>query len=138
MLYINCDCCSHIFEGFWCCCRRYGSSCAGCGMSICASDLVMRARHLVFHLDCFTCCVCQRVLRTGEEFGLRQGRVHCRLHYPGGQDQASPGTCLSPNPLAPTPFYNGTGASHKGRPRKRRRQPQDNDPGIPQLGEAFN
>ena len=42
----------------------------------------MRARHLIFHLNCFKCLICDRQLNTGDEFGLsKDGLIYCRMHY---------------------------------------------------------
>ncbi|UYV70549.1 LHX2 [Cordylochernes scorpioides] len=67
-------------------------------MSISPSEFVMRARDLVYHVQCFTCEECGRLLTTGQTFGLREGTVLCRDHF------------TPPDPPPP----------HKGRPRKRK------------------
>lgn len=42
----------------------------------------MRARHLVYHLSCFKCLVCDKQLHTGDEFGLgKDAVIYCRDHY---------------------------------------------------------
>ena len=39
----------------------------------------MRARDLIFHVDCFRCAVCERRLDAGDQFALTSGdRVCCR------------------------------------------------------------
>lgn len=55
--------------------------CARCQRGIFASELVMRAKDLVFHLHCFTCAWCNTVLSQGDYFGLRDNLVYCRGHY---------------------------------------------------------
>ncbi|BET02414.1 Hypothetical protein NTJ_15227 [Nesidiocoris tenuis] len=55
--------------------------CARCQAAISSSELVMRARELVFHVHCFTCAVCSAPLTKGDTFGMRDGAVFCRLHY---------------------------------------------------------
>lgn len=55
--------------------------CARCQATILSSELVMRARDLVFHVHCFSCEVCNSPLTKGDHFGLRGCSVLCRLHF---------------------------------------------------------
>uniref|UniRef100_A0AAG5DBM7 LIM zinc-binding domain-containing protein n=1 Tax=Anopheles atroparvus TaxID=41427 RepID=A0AAG5DBM7_ANOAO len=55
--------------------------CARCGNGISASDLVMRAKDLIFHVNCFSCLICGQLLRGGDTAGIRDGRVFCGEHY---------------------------------------------------------
>lgn len=62
--------------------RRFPRKCHGCSQSIAPNELIMRARHLVYHLGCFKCLICDRQLNTGDEFGLgKDALIYCRLHY---------------------------------------------------------
>uniref|UniRef100_A0A183V476 LIM zinc-binding domain-containing protein n=1 Tax=Toxocara canis TaxID=6265 RepID=A0A183V476_TOXCA len=40
--------------------------------------LVMRARHLVYHVSCFTCLSCEKRLVPGEEFIIKDDELYCR------------------------------------------------------------
>ena len=35
----------------------------------------------VFHLDCFRCGTCERKLLPGEQFGLSNGKIFCKLDF---------------------------------------------------------
>ncbi|XP_050312113.1 LIM/homeobox protein Lhx9-like isoform X2 [Anthonomus grandis grandis] len=62
--------------------RLFGMKrCARCQATILSSELVMRARDLVFHVHCFTCQVCTTPLTKGDHFGMRGCTVLCRLHF---------------------------------------------------------
>ncbi|XP_062815567.1 LIM/homeobox protein Lhx2 isoform X3 [Anolis carolinensis] len=120
--------------------RRFSvQRCGRCHLGISASEMVMRARELVFHLSCFTCASCARVLATGDHFGLKDGLVYCRPHFEAllrggpfalhfaagegaGKAGAAPGQApaLGPAALGLPGYYNGAGAVQKGRPRKRK------------------
>ncbi|XP_060611703.2 insulin gene enhancer protein ISL-2 isoform X1 [Anolis sagrei] len=79
--------------------RLFGAKCGQCGGGFRSSDLVMRAREKVFHLDCFRCAACGRQLLPGDEFALRDHRLLCREdhqarptdpHREGDPDTATP------------------------------------------------
>lgn len=63
--------------------RRLFSSrrCARCGTGLSSSELVMRARDLVFHVGCFCCILCGIHLSAGDTAAVRGGRVFCSEHY---------------------------------------------------------
>ncbi|XP_021701490.1 protein apterous isoform X1 [Aedes aegypti] len=61
--------------------RVFGSRrCSKCLASISSSELVMRARHLVFHIRCFSCAICNTLLNKGDHFTIRDSAVLCRSH----------------------------------------------------------
>jgi len=77
-------------------CRLFGIKCAKCNMGFCSSDLVMRARDNVYHMECFRCSVCSRHLLPGDEFSLREDELLCRADHGLLAERASAGSPLSP------------------------------------------
>lgn len=62
--------------------RRFGTKCDGCAQGILPSDLVRRAKSKVFHLNCFTCMMCNKQLSTGEElYILDEFKFVCKEDY---------------------------------------------------------
>ncbi|XP_052889552.1 LIM/homeobox protein Lhx3 [Anopheles moucheti] len=62
--------------------RRYGTKCSGCGQGIAPSDLVRKPRDKVFHLNCFTCCICRKQISTGEQlYVLDDNKFICKDDY---------------------------------------------------------
>ncbi|XP_046736056.1 LIM homeobox transcription factor 1-alpha [Diprion similis] len=62
--------------------RIYGHKCLGCGLTVAAEELVMRAgEEGAFHLRCFVCVVCGSRLQKGDQFVLKQGQLFCRADY---------------------------------------------------------
>ncbi|KAM8796793.1 LIM/homeobox protein Lhx2 [Eudromia elegans] len=115
--------------------RRFSvQRCARCHLGISASEMVMRARDLVYHLNCFTCTTCNKMLTTGDHFGMKDNLVYCRLHFETliqGEYQvhfnhsdvaAGKGPALGAGAASTLglPYYNGVGTVQKGRPRKRK------------------
>ncbi|KAF3706597.1 LIM/homeobox protein Lhx1 [Channa argus] len=61
---------------------RFGTKCGGCAQGILPSDLVRKAKSKVFHLNCFTCVMCNRQLSTGEElYILDEFKFVCKEDY---------------------------------------------------------
>ncbi|XP_038821537.1 LIM/homeobox protein Lhx2-like isoform X1 [Salvelinus namaycush] len=115
--------------------RRFSvQRCARCHLGISASEMVMRARDLVYHLNCFTCTSCNKMLTTGDHFGMRDSLVYCRLHFEtliqgeyqehfnhAGDVDSGKGLCAGIAGNSPgLPYYNGVRTVQKGRPRKRK------------------
>ncbi|XP_028257934.1 insulin gene enhancer protein isl-2b isoform X5 [Parambassis ranga] len=61
--------------------RLFGIKCAKCNLGFSSSDLVMRARDNVYHIECFRCSVCSRQLLPGDEFSLRDEELLCRADH---------------------------------------------------------
>ena len=88
-----------------------------------STELVMRAKDLIFHLACFTCVSCNRLLTTGDHFGLHCDMIYCQADYEllfqeFDFQRLSPGPGLI-GPVGPG-FYSALGTVQKGRPRKRK------------------
>uniref|UniRef100_A0A8C2CYK3 LIM/homeobox protein Lhx9 n=1 Tax=Cyprinus carpio TaxID=7962 RepID=A0A8C2CYK3_CYPCA len=106
--------------------RRFSlQRCARCHLGISASEVVMRAGDLVYHLSCFSCATCDKVLFTGDHYGMRETSVYCRVHFEmmlqrechtglyysdmsPGEPNPESGTCSEGTPV------------HRGRARKRK------------------
>ncbi|XP_047524187.1 protein apterous-like isoform X6 [Pieris napi] len=85
--------------------RLYGSKrCARCNTQISASELVMRARDLVFHVHCFSCALCSTRLTKGDTFGIRDSAVYCRLHYETMPDYGAHMPMPGPPQMCPGPY----------------------------------
>ena len=114
---------------FFFCFRRFSiKCCAKCRLGIAANEMVMRAKDLVYHMNCFSCYACAKTLLPGDYFGMRDGLVYCRDDYEAiiqGQTLQS----LSPGVLGSVPddipFYTGNKRVQKGRPRKRKIPPPE-------------
>ncbi|RXN26182.1 insulin gene enhancer protein isl-2a isoform X1 [Labeo rohita] len=76
--------------------RLFGIKCAKCNIGFCSSDLVMRARDNVYHMECFRCSVCSRHLLPGDEFSLRDEELLCRADHGLLMERASAGSPISP------------------------------------------
>ncbi|XP_033493570.1 LIM/homeobox protein Lhx1-like [Epinephelus lanceolatus] len=82
--------------------RTFGTKCDGCAQGILPSDLVRRAKSKVFHLNCFTCVMCNKQLSTGEElYILDEFKFVCKEDYQNnnGKDTIllSVTTCSDPS-----------------------------------------
>ncbi|XP_063596675.1 insulin gene enhancer protein ISL-1-like [Penaeus indicus] len=61
--------------------RLFGAKCDKCGSVFTRTDMVMRARSKIFHLDCFRCRCCGKQLLPGDEFALRDDGLFCRFDF---------------------------------------------------------
>lgn len=69
--------------------RLFAAKCSGCLEKIAPTEFVMRALECVYHLNCFSCCVCDRQLRKGDEFVLKEGQLLCKIDYEKEKDLLS-------------------------------------------------
>lgn len=90
--------------------RCFGTKCAGCAQGISPSDLVRRARSKVFHLNCFTCMMCNKQLSTGEElYIIDENKFVCKEDYLSNSSVAKENSLHSGE--APIPSSVGAGGS---------------------------
>lgn len=85
--------------------RMFATKCSGCMEKIAPTEFVMRALECVYHLNCFCCCVCDRQLRKGDEFVLKEGQLLCKIDYEREKDllsSVSPDDSDSGEPSAPS------------------------------------
>ncbi|XP_067877118.1 LIM/homeobox protein LMX-1.2-like [Heterodontus francisci] len=57
------------------------TKCSGCTKAIGPSQFIMRVLGSVYHVECFSCCECERHLQQGDEFVLKEGQLLCRNDY---------------------------------------------------------
>jgi len=76
--------------------RLFGIKCTKCTLGFSSSDLVMRARDNVYHIECFRCSVCSRQLLPGDEFSVRDDELLCRADHGLALERGSGGSPLSP------------------------------------------
>uniref|UniRef100_A0A3Q2ZVY8 LIM homeobox transcription factor 1, beta b n=1 Tax=Kryptolebias marmoratus TaxID=37003 RepID=A0A3Q2ZVY8_KRYMA len=69
--------------------KLFATKCSGCMEKIAPTEFVMRALECVYHLNCFCCCVCDRQLRKGDEFVLKEGQLLCKIDYEREKDLLS-------------------------------------------------
>ncbi|XP_062854641.1 LIM homeobox transcription factor 1, beta b isoform X1 [Trichomycterus rosablanca] len=72
--------CKHDYQ------QLFATKCSGCLEKIAPTEFVMRALECVYHLNCFCCCVCDRQLRKGDEFVLKDGQLLCKNDYEKEKD----------------------------------------------------
>ncbi|KAJ7338438.1 hypothetical protein JRQ81_012092, partial [Phrynocephalus forsythii] len=61
--------------------RLFAVKCSHCFAAIAPSEFVMRAQKNVYHVGCFSCCVCEKQLQKGDEFVLKEGQLLCKRDY---------------------------------------------------------
>lgn len=99
--------------------RLFGIKCAKCQVGFSSSDLVMRARDSVYHIECFRCSVCSRQLLPGDEFSLREHELLCRADHGLLLERAAAGSPRSPGPLPGARGLHLPGKPHAGDASKR-------------------
>ncbi|MEE6512954.1 hypothetical protein FKM82_020324, partial [Ascaphus truei] len=91
--------------------RLFTRRCSQCGGGFLRTELVMRARERVYHVDCFRCSVCSRRLLPGDEFSLRDHQLLCRADHSPLPERRPGGSPLSPEPGGRTLHLTDSGRS---------------------------
>lgn len=63
--------------------RLFGNTgyCSACNKVIPAFEMVMRAKHNVYHLECFACQQCNHRFCVGDRFYLCENKILCEYDY---------------------------------------------------------
>ena len=106
-------------------------------MGVSSQELVMRARDLIFHLECFTCASCNKTLPTGDTFGIHGNEIFCLNDYEmvmnNFQNEDYRQLSASGTHELMT-YYTGMEVVQKGRPRKRKHLLSSADSCLQTLG----
>ncbi|XP_018327256.1 LIM/homeobox protein Lhx9-like [Agrilus planipennis] len=105
--------------------RLYGvTRCARCHAGITSNALVMRARDLVYHINCFYCTSCGIPLSKGDHFGMKAGLIYCRPHYEL-LEYCEPRDLFRRSESPGSGYFSPVATQNqKGRPRKRKFGPE--------------
>uniref|UniRef100_A0A8D0GNG6 LIM homeobox transcription factor 1-alpha n=1 Tax=Sphenodon punctatus TaxID=8508 RepID=A0A8D0GNG6_SPHPU len=95
--------CKHDYE------KLFQTKCSGCLKGISPSEFIMRVLENVYHVQCFSCCECERRLQRGDEFVLKEGQLLCRSDYEKEREMLS---AISPAPTESVKSEEEDGASH--------------------------
>ncbi|ESO01418.1 hypothetical protein HELRODRAFT_141779, partial [Helobdella robusta] len=78
--------------------RLFGAKCSSCSEGFLRSDLVMKARSSIFHLDCFRCTACNKKLVAGDEFSINDNNdILCKDDHQHHLMKFSNGLFLTPS-----------------------------------------
>ncbi|RMX41354.1 hypothetical protein pdam_00012799 [Pocillopora damicornis] len=60
--------------------RLYGSpnTCAACAKQISPTAKVLRSGQNIYHVNCFACITCKRLLKTGDTYYVIDGELFCK------------------------------------------------------------
>ncbi|PIO63461.1 homeobox domain protein [Teladorsagia circumcincta] len=114
--------------------RLFGTKCSRCDLPFDRSELVMRARHAVYHVACFSCVACERQLKTGDEFQIKGNSLYCRADCEAG-NVPEPSSIPTPSMFANDDSWETstmTSLDHTTSPPLSVRSPKSDDMGTPQ------
>ncbi|NXK43243.1 LMX1A factor, partial [Piprites chloris] len=98
--------CKHDYE------KLFQTKCSSCLKAIGPSELIMRVLENVYHVQCFSCCECERRLQRGDEFVLKEGQLLCRSDYEKEKEMLS---SISPAPTESVKSEDEDGAHSHGK-----------------------
>ncbi|CAI5454246.1 unnamed protein product [Caenorhabditis angaria] len=72
--------------------KKFGTKCAYCTEGIVPDHVVRKASGHIYHVECFQCFICKRLLETGEEFYLisDDARLVCKTDYEMAKEKQLP------------------------------------------------
>ncbi|XGW20594.1 hypothetical protein V3C99_003967 [Haemonchus contortus] len=114
--------------------RLFGTKCSRCDLPFDRSELVMRARHAVYHVACFSCVACERQLKTGDEFQIKGNSLYCRADCEAG-NVPEPSSIPTPSMFANDDSWETstmTSLDHTSSPPLSVRSPKSDDMSTPQ------
>ncbi|TKR93844.1 hypothetical protein L596_008223 [Steinernema carpocapsae] len=76
--------------------KRFGIRCSGCKAVIEKNDMIRKARDKVYHVHCFQCSMCHKLLDTGEElYFVDSNRFICKRDYLSHRSMSTGSECGS-------------------------------------------
>uniref|UniRef100_A0A1I7URN9 LIM/homeobox protein Lhx9 n=1 Tax=Caenorhabditis tropicalis TaxID=1561998 RepID=A0A1I7URN9_9PELO len=62
--------------------KRYQKFCRKCELPLNREDMVMKAKEMIYHHDCFLCFICGTKLNPGDYYTMSPlGHLYCHAHY---------------------------------------------------------
>ncbi|ETN81160.1 LIM domain protein [Necator americanus] len=120
--------------------RLFGTKCNRCDLPFDRSELVMRARHAVYHVACFSCVACERQLKTGDEFQIKGNSLYCRADCEAG-NVPEPSSIPTPSMFANDDSWETstmTSLDPTNSPPLSVRSPKSDDMNTPQHNNGFH
>ncbi|CAJ0594130.1 unnamed protein product [Cylicocyclus nassatus] len=120
--------------------RLFGTKCNRCDLPFDRNELVMRARHAVYHVACFSCVACERQLKTGDEFQIKGNSLYCRADCEAG-NVPEPSSIPTPSMFANDDSWETstmTSLDPTNSPPLSVRSPKSDDMSTPQQNNGFH
>ncbi|EPB72595.1 LIM domain protein [Ancylostoma ceylanicum] len=120
--------------------RLFGTKCSRCDLPFDRNELVMRARHAVYHVACFSCVACERQLKTGDEFQIKGNSLYCRADCEAG-NVPEPSSIPTPSMFANDDSWETstmTSLDPTNSPPLSVRSPKSDDMNTPQHNNGFH